>query len=151
MTKRQREVFLTDLLSGLLSNYTQWHIFDHCKIEWVGHSKNLWPESDIIIETHNGRFIVEYDEDSDPSRSLVKYWPIIHENQKSPLTLIEIWRRGQTIGKGYAELSKWIGEKLMTLYPIFIYRFIERTDETAKEITKEVVKVVEAGTIRGSR
>jgi len=151
VTKQQREVFLTDLLSELLSGYSRWEIYDHRRIEWVGHTKNLWPESDIVIDTHNRRFIVEYDEDSDPGRSLIKYWPIIHENQKSQLTLIEVWRRGQTIGKGYAELSKWIGERLMTLYPMFVYRFVERTSETAKEIAREVVKIVEAGTSRGSK
>lgn len=148
MTKQQREVFLTDLLSELLSRYNQWHMLDHCKIEWINQPKNLWPESDIIIDTHTGRFIVEYDEDSDPGRSLIKYWPIIHENQKSPLTLIEIWSRGPTIGKGYAELAKWVGEKIMELYPMFVYRFVERTDKTAKVIAQEVAKIVEAGKTR---
>lgn len=150
MTKQQREVFLMDLLSELLSRYTQWHILDHCKIEWINHPKNLWPESDIVIDTSKGRFIVEYDEDSDPGRSLIKYWPIIHENKKSLLTLIEIWRRGPTIGKGYAELVKWVGERIMELYPLFIYRFIERTDETAKVVAQEVATIVEARTTGNS-
>ncbi|MFC1918985.1 hypothetical protein ACFLWW_03340 [Chloroflexota bacterium] len=146
MTKQQRETSLTDLLSELLSRYSQWEMYDHCRIEWVGHPKNLWPQSDIIIDTHTGRFIVEYDEDSDPGRSLIKYWPIIHENKGLPLTLIEVWERGHTFGKGYAELAKWVGERIMELYPTFVYRFIEKTDEKAKVIAKEIARIVEAKT-----
>lgn len=144
MAKQLREVFLTTLLSELISKYTHWRIDDHYKIEWRGQPHSFWPESDIIIDSPAGRFIVEYDEDSDPGRSLIKYWPVIQEMKMPPLTLIEIWKGGSTIGQGYAELAKWIGVKLMELYPMFSYNFIERTDETARIIAKEVAQIIEA-------
>ena len=144
MSKRQREIFLTVLLSDLLSQYPKWHIDDHCKIEWRGQPRNLWPEADLIIDAPTGRFIVEYDEDSDPCRSLIKYWPLIHQTGRLPFTLIGIWRRGPTIGRGYAELAKWAGARLMDLYPTFVYKFVERTDEKAIMIAREVAQIVEA-------
>jgi len=145
VSKQQREVFLRNLLSELLSRYTHWHIYDHYKVEWIDHPKNLWPESDIIIDIPKGRFIVEYDEDSDPGRSIIKYWPIIHDRKDGNISIIEIWKRGPTIGRGYAELAKWIGQRMMELYPGFTYIFIEKTEETAKVIAMEIEKIVEAG------
>jgi len=144
MAKRQREVFLRTLLSDLLSQCPQWRVDDHCKIEWKGQPKNMWPEADLLIDTAKRRFIVEYDEDSDPSRSLTKYWPIIHQANKIPLTIIEIWERGSTIGLGYAEVTKWIAARLVELYPGFFYEFIERKDETARLIAKKVAQVIDA-------
>jgi hypothetical protein len=150
MPKRQREVFLTTLLSDLLSQYPQWRVDDHCKIEWMGQPKNMWPEADLLIDTATRRFIVEYDEDSDPSRSLTKYWPIVHQTNQVPLTVIEVWKRGPTIGRGYAEVTKWMAARLMELYPTFVYEFIERKDETTRIIAKRIARIVEAGYLRQS-
>ena len=144
MAKRQREIFLTTFLSDLLSQRPQWQIHDHSRIEWSGQPRNLWPEADIVIETDERRFIIEYDEDSDPGRSLIKYWPILHLADKPPISIIEIWKRGPTIGLGYAELAKWMAARLMELYPWFVYEFIERREESSRCITKKLIGIVEA-------
>ena len=144
MSKRKREIFVTTLLSELLCQYPQWHVNDHCKIQWVGQPKNMWPEADLLIEVPGRRFIVEYDEDTDPGRRLIKHWPVIHQNRETPLTIVEVWRRGPTIGPSYADLAKWMGARLKELYPTFVYEFIERKDETAKTIAKKVAQIIEA-------
>ena len=109
MSKREREIFLTTLLSDLLSQYPRWRVDDHCRVEWIGQPKSMWPEADVVIDMPARRFIIECDEDSDPGRSLIKYWPILYHTNKAPLTIIELWKRGPTIGQGYAALAKWMG------------------------------------------
>jgi len=143
--QKQKEPFLISLISELKSRYPNWRIEDHFKIEWSSYSQNLWPEADLLIETPGRRFIIEYDEDSDPGRSIIKYWPTIHDRKGDNISIIEIWRRGSTIGQGYAELAKWIGQRMMELYPGFAYMFIERADETVKVIAGEIAKIVEVG------
>lgn len=145
MLQKQKEAFLISMISELKSRCPNWHIEDHFKIEWSSYSRNLWPEADLLIETPGRRFIIEYDEDSDPGRSIIKYWPIIHDRKGDNISIIEIWKRGSTIGRGYAELAKWIGQRMMELYPSFTYIFIEKTEETAKVIAMEIEKIVEAG------
>jgi hypothetical protein len=142
MSLAAKEVFLKHLLSDLLSKYPEWNLEDHCKIEWVGQPKNMWPEADIIINMDGRRFIVEYDEDNDPGRNLVKYWPILHQTKQVPLTIIEIWKRGQSTGHGFATLAEWMGERLVELYPGTIYEFIERTDESVEIITERIAQMI---------
>jgi hypothetical protein len=142
MGKAAREVFLTNLLSDLISRYPELHIEDHCKIEWAGQPRNIWPEADIVINTPGRRFIVEYDEDSDPGRSLIKYWPVLHESNQAAFTIIQVWKKGQTVGQGFAKLAEWMGIRLMRLYPGTIYEFIERTNEPAEFITNRVVQMI---------
>jgi hypothetical protein len=141
MPRRQRETFLNALVSDMMAESSGWTISDHLKIEWSGQPRNLWPEADIVIDTGGRRFIVEYDEDSDPGRSIIKYWPII-ERSKGSLTIIEVWKRGSTIGEGYAELAMWVAAKLETLYPTFHYCFVERTDETSRSIAGTLIHVI---------
>lgn len=106
MHKKPREVFLANLLSDLDSRYPDWQIKDHCRIEIEGQPGNLWPQADILISMPGRRFIIEYDEDSDPGRSLVKYWPVLDESNHA-ITIIEVWKGGQTVGRSYATLAKW--------------------------------------------
>jgi hypothetical protein len=104
----------------------------------------MWPEADIIIDTAKRRFVIEYDEDSDPSRSLTKYWPIMHQAKTPHITIIEIWKRGSTIGLGYTELAKWVAARLVESYPWFVYEFVERREESARLIAKKVIQIIEA-------
>ena len=143
MAKRQREIFLTTLFSDLLSHCPQWKVQDHYRIEWNGQPRNMWPQADIVIDIAERRFIIEYDEDSDPSRSLTKYWPVIHQANKRSITIIEIWKRGATIGLGYAEVTKWMAARLMELYPQFAYEFIERREESARFLAKKLIQIIE--------
>jgi hypothetical protein len=142
MSMTAKEVFLKKLLSDLVSRYPEWQIEDHCKIEWAGQPRNIWPEADIVIYMPRRRFIIEYDEDSDPGRSLIKYWPILHDSDPVCLTIIEIWKIGHTIGQGYATLARWMGTRLMKLYPGTIYEFIEKADESAEYISKKIAQVI---------
>jgi hypothetical protein len=142
MSITKKEVFLKKLLSDLTSRYPEWQIEDHCKIKWEGQPENMWPEADIVVNMPGRRFIVEYDEDSDPSRSLIKYWPILHDSNQGSLTIIEIWKNGQTAGQGYATLAKWVGTRLMELYPGTIYEYIERTDESTEYICEKIAQVI---------
>ncbi|MDD5701753.1 MAG: hypothetical protein PHU23_06835 [Dehalococcoidales bacterium] len=130
MNQTMREVFLRELISEMQSQFS--HLQNHVKIEWTEHPKSIWPEADILIETKNHRYIVEYDEDCDPVRSITKYWPILDVKGKVPITLVGIWRKGQTTGKSFGELAQWIGAKLTELYsPNFNYWFVERKNESA--------------------
>lgn len=142
MSPTKREVFLTDLYSELISRHPDWQIEDHCKIEWDGHPRNLWPEADIAIIMPGRQFIVEYDEDSDPGRNLIKYWPVLDNSNLLPLTIIEIWKKGNTIGQGYASLAQQMGTKMMELHPGSIYVFIERNNESAMFITDKIEQII---------
>jgi hypothetical protein len=138
----QREVFLNKLIVELQPLYPQ--LKHHSRIEWQAHPKSEWPgpEADILIDTPSRLFIIEDDNDCDPVKSLIKYWPIIDTDAKVPLTIIGIWKRGQATGKGYGKLAEWVGTKLMGLYsPHFVYRFIERKDESAKSLI-EVKQII---------
>ncbi len=82
MSEPKKETFQAALLTELRSQHPEWHIEDHSKIAWAGHPRNTWPEADLVFERQGRRFIAECDEDSDPGRSLVKYWPILHKESK---------------------------------------------------------------------
>ena len=143
MTRQQSELFLRTLVSDLLAECSHWSISDHCKIEWSGRPRNMWPEADILIDTGTRRFIIEYDEDSDPGRSLTKYWPIVH-HEKGLLTIIEVWKRGSTVGRGHAELAKWMATRLKEMYPTFDYELLERIEETSRPIARAITQIIKA-------
>ena len=143
MTRQQSELFLRTLVSDLLAECSHWSISDHCKIEWSGRPRNMWPEADILIDTGTRRFIIEYDEDSDPGRSLTKYWPIIHHGE-IPLTIIEVCKRGSTVGRGYAELAQWMAARLKETYPTFDYKFVERIEEPSRPIARVINQIIKA-------
>lgn len=145
MSEQKGEGFLMALLDELRSQRPTWHVDDHCKIEWADHPRNAWPEADLVIEMQGRRSIVEYDQDSDPGRSLVKYWPILHQTSGISLSVIEIWKRGATVGHGQADLAKWMGTRFEQLHPSFDYKFIERKDETAKVMVEKIVEIIESG------
>lgn len=140
---RQREDFLRTLISDLAAERPHWNISDHRKINWNGQLRNVWPEADILINMGSRLFIIEYDEDSDPGRSLIKYWPIIHQKE-GLLTIIEVWKRGRTIGTGYAVLAKWMGTRLKETYPMFEYKFLERDEETSRSIARTITETIDA-------
>ena len=138
MSATSKDVILRTVLADLKSKYPQWQIKDHFKIEWMGHPSDTWPEADIVINTPGRRFVINYDEDSDPGRSLTKYWPILHEPFDIPLTIIQVWKRGIAIGDAFAILAKWMGIRLMKLYPGTIHEFIEITHESVEVIAQKI-------------
>ncbi len=142
MSTAAKEVFLTALISELVSRYPKWPIEHHCKVQCMGQPKNIWPEADIVINMPGRQFIVEYDEDCDPGRNLVKYWPILNHNKRASLTIIEVWKGGRLIACGFPMIAKWVNARLEELCPGTIYEFIERTDEPAKLIANKVVQII---------
>jgi len=69
---------------------------------------------------------------------------VLHNTMKVSLTIVEIWKGGATIGEGYAELARWMGARLIEMYPSFVYKSIERRDESIVEISGKLAEVVEA-------
>lgn len=135
--------FVSELFSEVSSLLPEDSVDREHLIPWSNKPRSLWPKADLLVAKPERWFIVEYDEDSDPGRSLTKYWPYIASSEGAPLTVIEIWRRGPTIGYGFAELAKWMGKQLEELYPLFHYEFIDRAHETAQVIAQKIVRIVE--------
>ncbi len=142
MSTAAKEVFLTALISELVSRYPKWPIEDHCKVQCMGQPKNMWPEADIVINMPGRQFIVAYDEDCEPGRNLVKYWPIICHNKRLSLTIIEVWKGGRLITCGFHMIAKWINARLEEHFSGTIYEFIERTDEPAELIANKVAQII---------
>ena len=92
MSAASKEAFLRTMLSDLKTEYPQWPIEDHFKLQWPGQPYDTWPEADIVIDMPGRRFVINYDEDSDPGRSLAKYWPILNELEHVSLTIIQVWK-----------------------------------------------------------
>ena len=90
--------------------------------------------------------MVEVDNDSDPGRSLVKYWPIIDEHFKTPeakeIIFIEVWKGGTTIGKGYEELFRFMRSQFLKIYPKLEIHFIERKKDTSDQIAKHITSLL---------
>ena len=139
------KAFVSKLFSELFSQLPPYPIdFEH-EIEWNNQPRSLWPKADLLIKKPERWFVIEYDEDSDPGRSLIKYWPYIDSARGTPLTVIGIWESGSTIGLGFAKLARWMGERLMKLHSasLFHYEFIERKDETPQAIAQKIVQIVQ--------
>lgn len=143
------EAFVTELYQKLCQLFPELEVKHHQKVEWPSELNTLfWPQADIWITNKKLKttFIIEHDEDSDPGRSLVKYWPYLdkHKRQKPEIVvIIGLWRRGATFGEGYSKLAKFMGEKLEKLYPFFRYTFMEHRSETAEESAHEIVKIMD--------
>jgi hypothetical protein len=145
MSRAAKEIFLKNLFSELVSRYPKWHIEKHCRIEWKGNTRNMWPEADLVINMPGRRFIVEYDEEGYPGRSLLKYWYVLTQTKRVSFTIIEVCKRGQSIDHDIATFIEWIGAKLMKLNPGTIHEFIEMTDEPAELIASKIVQIILGG------
>lgn len=145
---RKREAFLNDLLGYLRPKLEQKKIAvmgPDIQVEWPGQPGNLWPRADAVLtEGASGlRFIVEDDEDSDPGRSLVKYWPYLDKYGSGSFVYIGVWKRGQTYGEGFFKLAEFIAQKLVQFYPSFRCHLIRRSTETAAQVAEEIRKIVD--------
>ena len=140
------EDYLLILINEICKRYWHLKVMNHFKIEWPGQPENFRPEADICIIEDKLKIIVEYDQDCDPGRSLTKYWPIIKHNRETEFIIIEVWKRGSTIGQGYAALARWMGNELIGLYPNFKYEFIERQEESPEVIAGKVLDSIERHT-----
>ena len=142
-----RDQFLSSLCDSL-EVLLQERKFCHIKgpdepIEWVGQPRNFWPKADVVVELPNMQVIIETDEDSDPCRSIIKYWPYLEENVGRKITLIEIWKRGSTIGEGYFKLAQFIGKRFEKTFPQFCYLLVERHGESPQHVAQWVLTQLE--------
>lgn len=142
MIETSREVFLRTIITKIRDQYPQWQVDDHCKVEWPGRPIDLWPEADIVIDMPGRRFIINYDENNDPGRNLIKYWPVLHETDTVSLSIIQVWKRGKSIDDNLGILTRWMGNRLMELYPGTVYELIERTYEPAEVITGKIMNFI---------
>ena len=148
---KTRDQFLRSLLvafKALVKNKQAYHIKGPDElIEWPGKPKNIWPKADILVELPHHLIIIEIDEDSDPCRSVIKYWPylenfFLNPAERRKLTLVEIWKRGGTIGRGYFELAQFIGKKFEKTFKGFSYISKERHDESPEQIARWIISVL---------
>ena len=143
-----RDQFLLSLYNSL-EKLLRENGFYHIKgpnepIEWPGQPKNLWPKADVIVDLPDIQVIIETDEDSDPCRSIIKYWPYLEKYAGRKIMLIEIWKRGSTIGKGFFELAQFIGKKFEKTFPEFSYLPKERHAESPQQMARWVLTILQA-------
>lgn len=148
MSPEVRDAFLSALVQDVRTNLkgADLEVLGPNKpIEWPGESRKLWPIADIIVNAKSGtQFIIESDGGGDAGRSITKYWPYIDKYNSRRIIYIGVWKSGQTCGEGYFKLASFIGEKFTKLYPLFSYRFIERSTETVQEIACKIQEIVQA-------
>lgn len=104
------------------------------------------PTADIFIDINEDKIaIIEVDDNNDCSRSIVKYWPLLHDYGKSEmenkkLIFFEIFRRGDTYGQGYKILADFIGQRFNEYYTDFFkLYFIDAYNMNAEDIANKVI------------
>lgn len=137
-------------ICAFLKKYVQgkgYQIHSEYKIPWSGIKETLWRKADIMIETSTRTFFIEVDINSDPSYSIVKYWPylkkVLQRQPGAKITLIEIWKGGDARGRGYYELARFIGKRFEEMFRGFSYVLIEISDETPETIARWIMNIIE--------
>jgi hypothetical protein len=148
---KARDWFLKEVLQHLKnSNNSKLDEFNiegpDKRIKWVNQPPKYWPRADIWFESEERIAIVEIDNDSDPGRSLVKYWPIIDEHFKNPVAkeviFIEVWKGGTTVSRGYVELFKFMKIQFTKHYSSLKIQFIDREKENSDQIAKQIISLL---------
>jgi len=139
------ENFIAKLITELRLRQPEWQIKDHHRIEWAGQPRNRWPKADILIAVPAHLIAIEYCDDIDPLKNLIKYWPIFSSSPDSSITLIQIWKRGTKIRRSHTELTRWTGNRLMEVHPNFSYLFIEKRNRSVEAISDELIELVKIG------
>ena len=152
MSKKGRDWYLKEVIEHLksarvnkLSSYT---IEGHDKvIEWTGQPRQYWSKADIWLESPIKIVIVEIDNDSDPGRSLVKYWPFFEDyfsaNKQAIIQFIEICKFGSTVGGGYGVLFDFMREQFMSIYSGKLdILFRERNEESSHQMAQWIISKI---------
>lgn len=116
------------------------------KIPMPNFNIQFCPTADILININGKKALIEVDDDSDPGRSITKYWPLLHyykdsELKNYDLIFIEVFRKGSTFGGGYKALAEFIGERFNEYYPKF-YKFylIDAYNREVDNIVSEIAE-----------
>ena len=149
MSKKGRDWYLKEVIGHLksafvnkLSTYT---IEGPDKVlEWTGQPRQYWPKADIWLESPKKIVIVEIDNDSDPRRSLVKYWPFFEEyfstNNQAIIQFIEVCKFGSTVGRGYGVLFDFMRKQLMNTYSGKLdIIFKERNNDSSHQMAQWII------------
>lgn len=146
LVMRSRDWYLKEVVHHLQnSRINSYEILgpDH-KVAWQGVPKKYWPKADIWLESRKKIVIVEIDNDSDPVRSLVKYWPFFQEHFQNEgakdILFLEVCKFGGTVGKGYQELFRFVSEKFEAIYPHRFHSiFKERIQDDSMRTTRWIM------------
>ena len=116
---------------------------------WPGQNKLIWPRADVSGLLCAGEvFIVEIDDQNDPVRSVVKYWPLLDAMESGdeihpPIVFIQISARNNTCGLGYQLLTQFIARQFETRYSKrFRYQYIELGDKDVSRISELALSVL---------
>ena len=91
-------------------------------LEWEGSAPNLWPAPDACGWLRPGElFIVEIDDQADPGRSIVKYWPLLKrvargDYEVQRIVYLAISSPNATFGAGYEALADFCGAEFSKLF-----------------------------------
>ncbi len=103
------------------------------------------PTADIFIDINEDKIsIIEVDDNNDCGRSIVKYWPLLYNFEKSEmknrkLIFFGVFRKGDTYGVGYKILAEFIGQRFNEYYPDFFkFYFIDAYNKNAEDIADKV-------------
>lgn len=119
------------------------------RIPWPGQPRTLWPQADLSGRLSSGEvFIVEVDDQADPARSVLKYWPLLHAVDSSafqhePLCLIEVSATNATFGAGFAVLARFAGDRFERMYPsLFRFEFVQLDRRDTSGLCAEVLQAL---------
>ena len=116
------------------------------KISMPNFNIQFCPTADILININGKKALIEVDDDSDPGRSITKYWPLLHyykdsELKNYDLIFIEVVRKGSTFGGGYKALAEFIGERFKEYYSKFFKFFlIDAFNRDVSDIVADIIK-----------
>lgn len=118
------------------------------RMPWPGQMANVAPIADITAQLVDGRMlVVEIDDQCDPCRSVIKYWPLLDAMasgsfEHPSLHFVEISSPNSTYGAGFQALAQFIGQRFSQLYPgLFEFTYLPLRDQSA-ESTADLAKAV---------
>jgi hypothetical protein len=112
-----------------------------------------WIEYDlrVLCDSRPIDFFIEYDHDSDPGRSVSKYWPwldsqAVFEGSVRPIVIFCLFSanpnpKGISISPGYFYTARFLAWKMMAAYPNLTCHVV-RIDDLAKGVENAAEQIV---------
>jgi hypothetical protein len=122
------------------------------RVPWPGKSRNVWPQADISgTLTTEEYFIIEIDDHADPSRSLIKYWPLFHAMQTGThqfpsIAFVEVSKPDSTFGVGFEDLAQFVARRFIDLCPRhFRFGFVDLQGADAASVARDALAFLGQG------